>query len=307
MRILVGLCTLSAAACSEIEVKSTVLDEDGSPINEVNIEMGFLAYQADKDVYKLALTNKNGVATMSGIDPATIQATYSKDNYYNSRVKNLDHTKDHELEVILRKKINPIPLYVRNVEVVIPVLDKSCGYDLEIGDWASPYGRGKENDLIFTAQKIFHDDLNYKTVVTLTFSQEKSGIFQVINDAEARDYNVVSEFKNLRNAPENGYLHKQTFTAVKSSKLGYTRSSLKGDFVFKTRTVIDQDSNVVRANYGKLNNSVSVNKASGVRERMPVLKFTYYFNPTPNDRNLEFDPAQNLFKKLAREERVLKP
>ena len=25
------------------------------------------------------------------------------------------------------------------------------------------------------------------------------------------------------------------------------------------------------------------------------LHFTYYFNPTANDRNLEFDPTQNLF------------
>jgi hypothetical protein len=27
------------------------------------------------------------------------------------------------------------------------------------------------------------------------------------------------------------------------------------------------------------------------------MSFSYYFNPVPNDRNLEFDPKKNLFPK----------
>ena len=37
------------------------------------------------------------------------------------------------------------------------------------------------------------------------------------------------------------------------------------------------------------------------------IRFTYYFNPIPNDRNLEFDPEKNLFKKLKHEEQVRQP
>jgi hypothetical protein len=29
------------------------------------------------------------------------------------------------------------------------------------------------------------------------------------------------------------------------------------------------------------------------------ISFTYYLNPTPNDRNMEFDPSRNLFGRLA--------
>ncbi len=37
------------------------------------------------------------------------------------------------------------------------------------------------------------------------------------------------------------------------------------------------------------------------------MRFSYYLNPTPNDRNLEFDPEQNLFKKLTILEEVWDP
>jgi hypothetical protein len=36
------------------------------------------------------------------------------------------------------------------------------------------------------------------------------------------------------------------------------------------------------------------------------LMFTYYFNPTANDRNLEFDPSRNLFGQTDKQ-RVYQP
>lgn len=35
--------------------------------------------------------------------------------------------------------------------------------------------------------------------------------------------------------------------------------------------------------------------------------FTYYLNPTPNDRNIEFDPKRNLFTNLSSSEEVRDP
>jgi hypothetical protein len=37
------------------------------------------------------------------------------------------------------------------------------------------------------------------------------------------------------------------------------------------------------------------------------MQFTYYLNPTPNDRNIEFDPKQNLIHNLKSFERVTAP
>lgn len=39
--------------------------------------------------------------------------------------------------------------------------------------------------------------------------------------------------------------------------------------------------NIISAQYGKIYGD--------------FLAFTYYLNPSPNDRNVEFDPDQNLF------------
>jgi hypothetical protein len=38
-----------------------------------------------------------------------------------------------------------------------------------------------------------------------------------------------------------------------------------------------------------------------------AMRFKYYLNPTPNDRNIEFDPKQNLLKKLNEFEGVSEP
>jgi len=37
------------------------------------------------------------------------------------------------------------------------------------------------------------------------------------------------------------------------------------------------------------------------------MQFSYYFNPTPNSRNIEFDPKQNRLKNLSSLETVTAP
>ncbi len=54
-------------------------------------------------------------------------------------------------------------------------------------------------------------------------------------------------------------------------------------------------------------NAVDVQRGAGKPDTKPWVKFTYYFNPVPNDRNLEFDPGQNLFKNLEFDEQVHVP
>jgi hypothetical protein len=46
---------------------------------------------------------------------------------------------------------------------------------------------------------------------------------------------------------------------------------------------------------------------AGTRAAKPEVGFTYYLNPMPNDRNVEFDPKRNLFTNLKPEEQVAAP
>jgi hypothetical protein len=65
------------------------------------------------------------------------------------------------------------------------------------------------------------------------------------------------------------------------------------NFYFRVRTALDHQGNVVSAQYGKIYGDLA--------------QFRYYLNPTPNDRNIEFDPKQNLVGGLQSFERVTSP
>jgi hypothetical protein len=59
------------------------------------------------------------------------------------------------------------------------------------------------------------------------------------------------------------------------------------------RTVLDEMGNIKSAHYGKIYGD--------------FMQFKYYLNPTPNDRNIEFDPKRNLLKNLKAMEQVREP
>ena len=65
------------------------------------------------------------------------------------------------------------------------------------------------------------------------------------------------------------------------------------NYFFRVRTVLDENGKVKSALYGKIYGD--------------FMHFSYYLNPTPNDRNVEFDPKQNLLKKLTPLEAVTEP
>jgi hypothetical protein len=57
----------------------------------------------------------------------------------------------------------------------------------------------------------------------------------------------------------------------------------------RTRVETDKEKKVLVANYSKIQGPIIIN-------RQGLVGFTHYFNDKPNDRNLEFDPTQNLLK-----------
>ena len=75
--------------------------------------------------------------------------------------------------------------------------------------------------------------------------------------------------------------------------------------MFRIRTVLDDMGNIVSARYGKIYGPIEY----GESDTNPggKVRFTYYLNPTPNDRNVEFDPERNLFTDLKSSEEVWKP
>jgi hypothetical protein len=66
------------------------------------------------------------------------------------------------------------------------------------------------------------------------------------------------------------------------------------------RTVVDEKGEIKSAYYGKIIGDIQF---WGNRR----MRFAYCLNPTPLDRNMEFDPKRNLFGDLPSSERVRTP
>ncbi len=74
----------------------------------------------------------------------------------------------------------------------------------------------------------------------------------------------------------------------------------------RLRTKLDENGEVVRANYAKLYGDPTF--SWNIRTGEGAIHFRYvYFNPEVNDRNLEFDTDKNLLNGLNTKHRVTLP
>jgi hypothetical protein len=156
-----------------------------------------------------------------------------------------------------------------------------------------PHGKGISTDIVFTAhrEKREANDTDYK--LTVGFPNTGDGI----QEFEASTYYLDSRGSALRSAqaaPVRGY--QAEWIQAKTRRPGKpmeTNWDINRNYYFRVRTVLDQNGNVKSALYGKIYGD--------------FMQFSYYLNPTPNDRNVEFDPKQNLMKKLTPLEAVTGP
>lgn len=195
------------------------------------------------------------------------------------------------IDLIVKPITNPIPMYARNVGVMgfnltLPAKNTPIGFDLETADFVAPYGKGATSDFIFNLNDdtAINDQKPMNKGLTLTFPNKGDGIQSMIVSQKQGN-----TFRMLSDAPRDGY--ESILILGKDSQ--YTHGLLREDqnYFFRVRTVLDEQGNVKSALYGKIRGPIQFWDNAG-------LEFTYYLNPTPNDRNMEFDPSKNLFKNL---------
>lgn len=107
----------------------------------------------------------------------------------------------------------------------------------------------------------------------------------------------VPEMRMPHHAPKDGY--QKDYQWEKTSAQQLTIDEKLGFFI-KTRVKLDEHGNEISAHYAKFITDVQID----IRGR---IKFISYFNPTPNDTNLEFDLKKNLFKNLKDSEKPFLP
>lgn len=300
---------LLVASCDGSRIKVNVVDESGAPVENAEIMLFYVNFR-DKEE-KFLKTDSEGIAEHDGDAELRVNLYVSKEGYYETAFSKMNGTSlakdvNHDLTVILRKKVSPIPLFARNIEVVMPELLTKCGFDITANDWVKPFGLGEHLDFVFTAEKKVTDPSDFETEVKLSFSNGYEGV-QIDSVALRGGSFFESSFSSSRNGKLSGYLKDYYFVRKKTSDRGREGSTEKQPFLFRTRAKLDRNGELLTAHYGKIKDGIDVSKGAALEGKMPVLRFTVYFNPVPNERNLEFDPNQNLFGDLSRDQKVLLP
>ncbi|MGI6495721.1 MAG: hypothetical protein ACOX5G_06490 [Kiritimatiellia bacterium] len=291
-----------------------IVDDEGKPVSNAVATIQFTPPKATKYVIWDGISDSNGVVVAEGLTTQTVPGKVAKDGYYNSwfRFRSGDpnlHDNGGEsskiyydskakdgrwlpwnptIPVVLREIRNPIPMYVKLFEGKFPN-GEVVGFDCEKGDFVSPYGSGDLAD--FTFRVLVSGDTHLAVKEISIDALDPDGGF-VVSEA-----NQSSAFKSEYFAPDYGYV-----TNLNASS-SYGPEGFKGTvpysgnsyLIFKSRVKRDSDGNVVSANYGKIYGELVYGRGE-VELETAYVSFLYYFNPTPNDRNLEFDGKNNLFK-----------
>ena len=297
-----------------------------------------------KEVNKL--TDQNGLVQASGSSNMGVSLRVEKEGYYGhgthlalrDKFGSNEPVEEIDKAVTLRRTLNPTPLYAKSASasvgryrgyLVIPEANKWFGYDFEQGDWLKPHGTGKKADILFRYEKEFIEyressaatlderrEMNRKKferqgwhwdeeifkqevgrwdgLLEISFPGEKEGIATV---EEA--FNMHSVLRMPHQAPKDGYAANHSYSIHYEDLPSNIRREV--GYFLRTRVILDQQCNIESANYTKIYGDIGFNPAVG------GISFTYYYNPIANDRNLEFDPKQNLFPSSVPGSRVLLP
>lgn len=311
VNLLVYLSLSLLASCQETQqVRVHVTEEDQSAVEGAAVDVRYLGYGSRKEETKSGKTDVKGNFESSGHADLAVVIFISKDGYYPTQSEDLNKKQDHDLTFVLRKIKNPIPLYARRFRKKVPSIGNEHGFDFQVGDWVEPEGRGKITDLLFLVKIVNDENGKLAGKLNINFSKSDEGMIVVI---EKNGYIPTSKLHLPNQAPVAGY--SDSFERIESSYENKSKP-MTTSYFFRTRgTRIKLDKMVYC--YSKLADGVKFTMGGGkfldepYRSKYPdeygMVEFTYYFNPTSNDRNLEFDLRRNLFKKLTAEEMVHEP
>lgn len=298
---LVVNCAFAQTKAEEHEWKITlhILDESGSPLARANAGVGFFTHSTPTRIDGVTDTNGIFVATHSDTPSDSaypLSFRIEKQGYYFTWAQidlgqGYDLAKWNQSVTLTLKKIGkPIAMYAKSINTHVPAIDKPIGYDLMIGDWIAPYGKGSTSDFLFTGhfEKLADGESDF--TLTVSFPKLGDGIQEFLPTSADKSSGLLSPHE----APADGYQSKWVQTDNrKPGKPIETNRDENRDYIFRVRTVLDRDGNVVSTHYGKIYGD--------------FMKFRYYLNPTPNSRNIEFDPKQNLIHGLDPLEQVTAP
>jgi len=278
-----------------IRVTIEVIDDKGVPIENARIKGYFNnpSKHDDTGTHYDVLTNQSGLYKVLGVGYSFTECTIEKDGYYTSRyylkLKQNDEFAN-KLTVVLKKIRNPVAMQVRQVEVIFPGLEEYYPFDLDLCDWVEPHGNGKKANIYIYYYRDAKGMFTGEWVLKMKTENPEEGF-------RKKDFDTYSKFKTIYQAPEIGYTNMLEFISETTAKEVLINTKLKKNeyLIFK----VQNSTNSAVYNYGKICQPFLYGPDDNDRKKFK-LWLTYYYNPTPGDRNLEFDPKQNLITTVDR-------
>jgi hypothetical protein len=302
-----------------VRVRARMIDDDGKPVEsaDVEAELRNLFHERRHVTYR-GSSDEKGLFVVEGEGTERIRFVGSKEGHY-SGVAVLEFREkegerwlpwDEVVDVRLYRVENPIPLWVYGASVSegsrwrsIPKTGEDVGFDLVRVDWVEPHGEGEIADLIFHARiaDVGPDDGDVWTAATVRMANEDDG--WVVYEENPDPH---SEMKLPRSAPAGTYEIKQIET---ETRFGRFRRMVPLDgvkrppwgYFFRIRTQRDRDTGEIKsALYGIIRKGLDGGSevppiqvrqvwAEGRLTEKMETQFRLYLNPTPGDRNLEWN------------------
>jgi len=185
------------------------------------------------------------------------------------------------IEITLKEKRNPVSMIAKQVEMKLPNKNEPFGFDFKIGDWVKPHGKGEQPDLLFLCniEERGHI-LDLKAELFIMAAQPEEGVTINLSDQ-------WSQFGSSYEAQEGGYKSQYYLVEDRTpSKILQKIELTQAEYLtFRSRIVRDDEGNIISSHYGKIT-SIEYGRVN-TRSSDARVSFIYYFNPTPNDRNLE--------------------
>lgn len=272
-----------------------VVDTAGNPVVGAEVRIGYTVDHPRLKKWKEAfVTDASGCVTAKGYVNRSIGISVDKDGYYESFEKIiLPKTKSEpaivdgkwqpygeKRKIVLKQYKNPIdmPGISEYWDADIPVFGEWIPFDIEKSSWVAPYGNGKQNDVLlrFELKEGENKYWDYFATMEISFTNSVFGGFYI-------------EKKDDHSEMVNAYTADTTREFVPYAKFFFDGNDVSGRqrfrldddeyMVFRTRTRVDDNGNLVSAHYGKFLGCWSFKREMRIKASS--------FNLTPNDTNLE--------------------
>ena len=207
---------------------------------------------------------------------------YKKGYYYTTYKLSKEKTHGNvDLTLCLNPVQKSIPLlafYWHGQDVTF-VYDGNKGikrYDCLKADWLPPDGQGVNADMEFSFQQHSKEGKTFAWF-SIRFTNPNDG-FEEVRERYAEDMRI-------REAPATRKLQNQLDFIVESRNGLVQNAPQLKDYAFRVRTQQTPSGEILSAYYGKLYNAFTLKYGKDYWR----CDFEYYLNPTPNDRNLEYN------------------